>query len=131
MPLSPASSLGSFGDRHAAVLIDAKLVEAGGKGLEAVGSSAEATAMRSGAMRERVEQDGLCPAATIPAHHSPCLKERDELRQPYPVEYRSEIHDGARHGTHCPTAKPSTRAAACNWERSCAMFHCQSPPCAA
>jgi hypothetical protein len=30
-------------------------------------------------MRARVEQEGLFPAATIPAHHSPCLKDRVEL----------------------------------------------------
>jgi hypothetical protein len=37
MPLSRASSLDSRGDREAVVLIDAKPVEAGSKGLEAVG----------------------------------------------------------------------------------------------
>jgi hypothetical protein len=70
-------------------------------------------------------------AVTIPAHHSPCLKERDELLQPYPVEYRYRIHDAAWHGYALPNCEIfDARAAARDWEL-CAMFHRQSPPCAA
>jgi hypothetical protein len=80
--------------------------------------------MKWGAMRVRVEQEGLFPAATtIPAPPSPCLKDRVELRQPYPVEDRSEIHDGARQRVRAEPRTLDARAAARDWDLICAIFH--------